>query len=140
MRSRWVLCDCRDGLCGVMATRDYDMGQRTIEHPPPANDILSAHSAPSAPSAPSASQQLPQIEPPTTLVERTPEIAQAFDARRYVVDAEVVDRDSLLDLLPRDRRRHGRPGPGPRRIHGRERPSPRVLVVVDQHPPARSLR
>ena len=61
-------------------------------------------------------------------------------ARGHVVDAEVRDLHTILDLLPRHRRRHGGFRCGSRRVHRRERSAPRILVVVHEHASARSLR
>src|ERR1051326_8181518 len=49
-----------------------------------------------------------KFEPPLRLVERLPQVAELADARRYVVDTEVINRDPALQLFPTHRRRDRR--------------------------------
>ena len=59
------------------------------------------------------------------------------DPVEHVVHLEgqrrVGRRRPVVDLVPGDRRRHRRPGPGPQRVHRDGRLVPAVLAPVDEH-------
>src|SRR5436305_10237696 len=84
-----------------------------------------------------ASHVLRQREAAARGEQRLPQIAEPLHARGHRAHREVFDADAAVDLLPRDRRRHGGVRTRARRIDRGERAAPPVLVVVDQHAAAR---
>ena len=66
------------------------------------------------------------------LVDPRVQVAELGEARRHRRDREVLHRD-VGQLVPANRRRHGRVGASAHRVRGQDRAVARVLVVVDEH-------
>src|SRR6266542_2500250 len=119
---------------GTRSPGTHPTSARTARHrrPEPCRRVWPPWEGRAVRSADSFREDLLQIKPLLPRRHRLPQIPDLPHALANVVDAEVLDANPLLDLLPRHWRRHA----GERRradgVDRRQRASPGVLVVIDE--------